>query len=57
MKRSHVFIIIIALFVSVIFNRYFMNNHSVEIIENTDMIDHTRVSAQKLFDNIFNKVV
>lgn len=51
MKRYQAIISIILIFTLVLFGRYFVANKNAEIISDSDMIDHTKVSAQKLFDN------
>lgn len=56
MKRYQIFIFIFIITAAITIGSMFWNNNTVEIIDDSEMIDHTRVSAQKLFDGTWRTI-
>ena len=56
MKRHQVVIFILIIVTLVTLNRVLFNNSEKNISDDTELIDHTTVSAQKLFDNVWRTI-
>ena len=56
MKRYQIFVFILLTVALVGFNTYFLSNKKVEVVEDSDMIDYTKMSSQKLFDHTWKTI-
>ena len=54
MKKNPIFIILFIIFSLFTLNKIFLGNHNPEITEN--MLDHTQISSQKLFDSTWKTI-
>ena len=56
MKRKQVIFFILIAGVLFSLNKFFINENSVHLTEDDDLIDYTKISSQKLFDNTWRTI-
>lgn len=56
MKRYQIFVFILLTVALVGFNTYFLSSKKVEVVEDSDMIDYTKMSSQKLFEHTWKTI-